>query len=162
MIKIMMKSQRRGQAAIEFLVTYGWAIMAAMIVIGALTYFGITNPTTSLPDKCIFSNSFECKDFQITNDTLRLKVINTAGETIYGDPSKNITANMTDTDAGCTVVGAPSYLDPEAEMEIVCLNPPGSPFNTREKAKVRLTINYQKTPTGYNQVSLGEIYSTVQ
>ena len=32
--------QKKGQAAMEFLMTYGWAILAAIVVIGALgTYF---------------------------------------------------------------------------------------------------------------------------
>lgn len=156
--------RRRGQAAIEFLVTYGWAIMAAMLVIGALTYFGITNPATSLPDKCIFSNAFECKDFLITNVTANIKVINTAGQTVYGP----ITALLTDTGAAatCTTNSSgtmfPASLEPEAEMEVVCRNPPGSPFNQDEKAKVKITITYKKIPSGYDQVSLGEVYSTVQ
>jgi len=158
--------RRRGQAAIEFLVTYGWAIMAAMLVIGALTYFGITNPATSLPDKCIFSNAFACKDFILTNDTVRLKVTNTAGQTIYGYGNPvDITANLTDNNKGCTTNsgGSPiGSLEPDAEMEIICLNPPDSPFNTDEKAKIKITITYRKTPTGYDQVSLGEVYATVQ
>jgi len=131
-----------------------------------LTYFGITNPATSLPDKCIFSNGFECKDFLINDTQIKLKVINTAGQTIYGDPVKNITALMTDNSLPCiTDVGGTNpavSLEPEAEMEIICNNPPGSPFNTDEKAKVKITITYKKTPTGYDQVSLGEAYATVQ
>ena len=164
MINILIKKRRRGQAAIEFLVTYGWAIMAAMIVIGALTYFGITNPSTSLPDKCIFANAFECKDFQINTTALRLKVINTQGETIYGNAT-GIAAYMTDNNVACVVTGSPkTYLDPEAELEVTCNNPPDSPFNSKEKAKVRVTISYLKSPdvTAYKQVSLGEVYSTVQ
>jgi len=34
---------RKGQAAIEFLVTYGWAILIVLIAIGALAYFGVLN-----------------------------------------------------------------------------------------------------------------------
>ena len=158
--------KRRGQAAIEFLVTYGWAIMAAMLVIGALTYFGITNPATSLPDKCIFANAFECKDFMITPSEVQLKLTNVAGQTVYGLGSiaspEPIAANLTDNNAVCTITGSPTFLEPEDEMEVVCNNPPGSPFNTGEKAKIKVTIIYRKTPSGYNQVSLGEVYSTVQ
>ena len=35
--------QRKGQAAMEFLMTYGWAILAAIIAIGALAAFGVFN-----------------------------------------------------------------------------------------------------------------------
>jgi uncharacterized protein (UPF0333 family) len=31
--------QQRGQAAMEFLMTYGWAILVVLIAIGALAYF---------------------------------------------------------------------------------------------------------------------------
>ena len=158
--------KKRGQSAIEFIITYGWAIMAAMLVIGALTYFGITNPSTSLPDKCIFSNAFECKDYQITSTTLNLKVINTMGQTIYADSSGNISAKLTETDYPCTVNYGPdgsASLEPEMDMEVICTNPPGSPFNTRDKAKIKVTLTYAKTPSGgYDQVSLGEVYATVQ
>jgi len=57
--------------------------MAAMLVIGALTYFGITNPSYSLPDKYQFSNGFEVKDYQITTSQIKLKVVNTFGQTLY-------------------------------------------------------------------------------
>lgn len=36
--------ERKGQAAMEFLMTYGWAILAAIIAIGVLAYFGVFSP----------------------------------------------------------------------------------------------------------------------
>ena len=36
--------EKRGQAAMEFLMTYGWAILAAIIAIGVLAYFGVFSP----------------------------------------------------------------------------------------------------------------------
>jgi hypothetical protein len=171
-----MKNNNKGQAAIEFLVTYGWAIMAAMVVIGALTYFGMTNPSTSLPDKCIFSNAFSCKDYQIQTDKtlgksiVRLQMINSFGQTIYG----NMTAECTNDNSlsfSCTMNGNPSlpypeYLEPDDIINITCecANTPDTLFNVKEKAKVKITINYKKNPdaSAYNQVSLGEVYATVQ
>lgn len=40
---------KKGQAAMEFLMTYGWAILAAVVVIGVLAYFGVFNPGTYTP-----------------------------------------------------------------------------------------------------------------
>ncbi|MGV8141410.1 MAG: hypothetical protein ACP5NW_03135 [Candidatus Woesearchaeota archaeon] len=156
-----------GQAALEFLITYGWAIMAALIVIGALTYFGVTNPATSLPDKCIFSNVFACKDYQISSSALRLKLVNIGGQTIYNaTPHRNISATLSDTGAACQNIYQPvPSLDPESEVEFVCnnfTNLPGTPFNPKEKAKIKVTVKYRNTPTGYDQISLGEVYATVQ
>lgn len=38
---------RKGQAAIEFLMTYGWAILVVLAAIGALFYFGVLGPQTN-------------------------------------------------------------------------------------------------------------------
>ena len=40
----MITTKKRGQAAMEFLMTYGWAILAAIVAIGVLAYFGVFNP----------------------------------------------------------------------------------------------------------------------
>ncbi|MBR9700627.1 hypothetical protein GOV11_02060 [Candidatus Woesearchaeota archaeon] len=54
---------KRAQAALEFITTYGWAIMIVLVMIGALSYFGVTNPKEYLPEKCIFKTGFNCLDF---------------------------------------------------------------------------------------------------
>ncbi|MCX6706727.1 MAG: hypothetical protein NT001_01140 [Candidatus Woesearchaeota archaeon] len=46
--------KKKAQAAMEFLMTYGWAILVVLVVIGALAYFGVLSPKKLLPDKCIF------------------------------------------------------------------------------------------------------------
>jgi len=56
---------RRGQAALEFLMTYGWAILVVLIVIGALAYFGILNPSILLPEKCTLQMGLYCNDHRI-------------------------------------------------------------------------------------------------
>jgi len=57
---------KRGQAAMEFLMTYGWAILVVLVVIGALAYFGILNPLTLLPERCELEMGFYCRDHLIT------------------------------------------------------------------------------------------------
>ncbi|MEK6879907.1 MAG: hypothetical protein AABY22_09885 [Nanoarchaeota archaeon] len=37
---------KQGQAIMEFLMTYGWAILAAIIAIAVLAHFGVLNPET--------------------------------------------------------------------------------------------------------------------
>jgi len=46
---------KRAQAAMEFLMTYGWAILVVLAAIGALAYFGVLSPGNLLPHKCEFS-----------------------------------------------------------------------------------------------------------
>ena len=43
---------KRGQAALEFLSTYGFAFLIILVMIGALAYFGVLDPTRFLPNRC--------------------------------------------------------------------------------------------------------------
>ncbi len=40
----VMKNERKGQAALEYLVTYGWAVLAIVIIAAVLWYLGVFNP----------------------------------------------------------------------------------------------------------------------
>jgi len=40
--------------------TYGWAILVVLAAIGALSYFGILNPSKFTPDTCLASSGFAC------------------------------------------------------------------------------------------------------
>ena len=46
---------KKGQAAMEFLMTYGWAIVVVLAAIGALAYFGVLSPNKLLPDRTTFA-----------------------------------------------------------------------------------------------------------
>jgi hypothetical protein len=61
-------SRTRGQAAIEYLVTYGWAIVIILVVISALLYFGVISPKKLIPDSCDFGFQIECIEAEIGHD----------------------------------------------------------------------------------------------
>ena len=69
----------KGQAAMEFLMTYGWAILVVLIVIGALAYFGVLSPSTLLPEKCTFPVSITCTDHSVGQSSITLILLNGAG-----------------------------------------------------------------------------------
>ncbi len=80
-----MKTNRKGQAAMEFLMTYGWAILVVLIVISALAYFGVLDPSNFVPDRCTFPVSLTCTDFVVKGNgagftQLQLTVANGAGQ----------------------------------------------------------------------------------
>lgn len=55
----------RGQAAIEYLVTYGWAFLVIIVAVAALSYFGVINPRSWFPDRCDLGSQLECSDSEI-------------------------------------------------------------------------------------------------
>jgi hypothetical protein len=79
---------KRAQAAMEFLMTYGWAILVVLVAIGALAYFGVLSPARFLPESCTMAPGIGCDDFKITYDaggsTIQLLLRNGMGETVSG------------------------------------------------------------------------------
>jgi len=75
-----MKIFRKSQAAMEFLMTYGWAILVVLVAIGALAYFGVLSPDKFLPSKCVLPAGLTCADFKIdTTDSVTVVLRNGLG-----------------------------------------------------------------------------------
>ena len=70
---------RKAQAAMEFLMTYGWALLAVLVVIGALAYLGILDVETILPERCTFPVPLNCQDHVVNEANLQLVLLNGAG-----------------------------------------------------------------------------------
>ena len=49
--------------------TYGWAILVVLIVIGALAYFGVFNPSNLLPERCALTQGLSCSDWRVDSST---------------------------------------------------------------------------------------------
>ena len=96
-----MLNTKKSQAALEFLMTYGWAILVVLIVISALAYFGVLNPQRMLPSRCTMPTGFSCMDYvahQSTDDVV-LKVVNGMGSAIIID---DLDLTSTGTHPSCT------------------------------------------------------------
>src|SRR5262245_42689263 len=102
----MATRSRKGQAALEFLTTYGWAVLIILVMIGAITYFGVLRPSKFLPSKCVVSTEFNCDDYQIQSNVARIQLKQGIGKSIiwnsaacvFDDPvagRQNITATVT-------------------------------------------------------------------
>jgi hypothetical protein len=76
---------KKGQAAMEFLMTYGWAIVVVLAAIGALAYFGVLSPQKLLPDRTTFSAPVPNVDNAVvdrTNDIVAVAFRNNKGVAI--------------------------------------------------------------------------------
>jgi len=70
---------KKGQAAMEFLMTYGWAILVVLAAIGALAYFGVLSPDRFMPSKCLVSGGFSCTEYKITTTEVKMNIQNNLG-----------------------------------------------------------------------------------
>ncbi|MBI5177103.1 LamG domain-containing protein [Candidatus Micrarchaeota archaeon] len=73
------------QSALEYLVTYGWAFVAMVIISISLWYTGAFDPLSFAGGgkSCGGFGSFACEDFKVdSSGTVKLTLLNTAGEQI--------------------------------------------------------------------------------
>jgi uncharacterized protein (UPF0333 family) len=70
---------KKGQAALEFLMTYGWAILVVLAAIAALAYFGVFSPSRFLPEKCLLPSGLSCIDSAATTTGVTVVIQNAAG-----------------------------------------------------------------------------------
>lgn len=78
---------KKGQAAMEFLMTYGWAILAAIIAIGVLAYFGVFSPGRFVSDNYVVNAPFNIRAGQVNSvdQEIHLEILNGAGESVTVD-----------------------------------------------------------------------------
>ena len=72
----------KGQAAMEFLMTYGWAILAAIIAIGVLAYFGVFSPGKYAPSATVVNPPFYAQGavVSVTEGNIKMELKNNGGD----------------------------------------------------------------------------------
>jgi hypothetical protein len=154
---------RRGQAALEFLTTYGWAFLVILVMIGAISYFGILQPTKLLPSRCTISPEFNCVDYAIdSSGFIQLQLKQNAGKTIF---LNNITCAYEETVVrglpSPSPASSPSSWSPKATLPLNCTIPAVG-LLAGQKVKVTFDITYQKSATGLTHVTSGELFNEVK
>jgi len=104
--------QKKGQAAMEFLMTYGWAILAAVIAIGVLGYFGVFSPGKYTSGNAIITSPFYVNAHNAKVGGITLELSNRGGETfeiqrvgVLGtDCSANFTSVPANVSADATII----------------------------------------------------------
>ena len=71
------KINSKGQAALEFMTTYGWAILAIILAISTLYYFDVLDPDKYIQTSCNTGNQIECVEAVIyTNGDFGIRLRN--------------------------------------------------------------------------------------
>lgn len=72
----------KGQTALEYLITYGWAILVILVVLAVLWYYGIFNPARWAGEAVTEGSAFKIVDKNLNTSTLTLMIGNKAGTTV--------------------------------------------------------------------------------
>ncbi|MFP4118977.1 MAG: hypothetical protein ACLFTH_02895 [Candidatus Woesearchaeota archaeon] len=164
--------KQKGQAALEFLTTYGWAFLVILVMIGALAGFGILTPSNFLPDRCNFASELSCSESAIVADDetdfdpdLKLFLKNNIGNSVKIDPADIEVESeyISGTYTGCTIDGSTDTATISASdaVNITCSDMGEFPA-PGEKAKIQVDLKY--TPVGKNLAKAvqGEIFTDIQ
>lgn len=177
----------RAQASIEFLSTYGWAFMVIILMIGTVSYFGVTNPDIFVAEKCTFEEDITCVDFFASSITLDgedagllvLTMRQSTGRSVFVQDmdcsrqydsfayiheeddafseKKNL---LTDSETSDSL----KQWDPSEELTIKChISASGdSPFVKGESASVPVKLAIKKRADGFTHVYNSEVITRVQ
>ncbi len=158
--------EKRGQSALEFLMTYGWAFLVILVMIGALGYYGILSPTKFIPEKCIFGSKLSCEAHAGDTPGEILKLKNNLPERINITNVKFSNEN-TDGYKGCYGWGwcVQKVIPSDSTVETPCLiaNDDWKHDKSRigEKVKTKYKITYYTDSPEFEKVIKGETYTTL-
>ncbi len=172
------KLNTSAQSAMEYLITYGWAILIIAVVLAALFELGVFSGGQSLPQACIAEAGFICKSPIYTASGITFTFGQTTGRDYYGDwvfvaaegkalDSNGVPANFL---AGAVQIVPSSVLVPGQTVQVdfpasdfqegdVPTNPTiGTPF--AGYIWMGYCLSPCNTPTAYSKVATLTIKST--
>lgn len=153
----------KSQSAMEYLTTYGWAIIVIAVVLGTLFSLGLFTPGTFVNTTCVFPAEFECLSAILgsTNSTLSVNVQQTASSSInitaYGCNGQSKVANMITLGSPLTMT-----IGSNQTFAITCYNN-GTAVSVASGQifKGYVIINYTSLQTNFPHTVIGSIIAKV-
>jgi len=135
----------------EFLMTYGWAILAAVIAIGVLAYFGVFSPGKYVSGTSVFNSPFYANAYNIkASSGVTLELRNNGGED-YVIQSLTV--------AGCGTNDTPISIAVGNSAAIVVTCTPALTNGNTFKGDV--TVVYRKTGSSVDLILTGTVAGKV-
>jgi len=143
--------RKKGQAALEFLMTYGWAILVVIAAIGALAYFGVLSPDRFLPEKCTLPSGIVCADHSATTSQITLVIQNSQG---FAMSTVSVAVNGTGCDA--TGTGPVTLANGDTGTYVISCSPAVGKF------KGDVLVSFVNQGSGLAHTKVGELIASVQ
>ena len=146
---------RKAQAAMEFLMTYGWAILVVLVAIGALAYFGVLKADKFLPEKCLIpaSSGLFCDEFTTSSSTgtITLRIKNILTDAV------NIESISLDSPSCATSAGGTIDADGVSDFSLSC----SGGLAPQQKVKASITLTYSAGTSGLNKSTAGQLVTLI-
>ena len=146
-------SGRKSQAAMEFLMTYGWAILVVLAAIAALAYFGVLSPAKFLPEKCILEAGLTCVGQKVEPSKMTLVLENSVD-------GRSITINSI-TVGGCSVSPG-SIMSTGQPYTFTLIGPSCNNGVAKDKFRGEIVVGYTDKNTNLTKTMNGQLNSKVE
>ena len=141
---------RRAQAAMEFLMTYGWAVLVVIGAITALAYFGVFQHTKIIPAQCVVGPGIHCDDYAMQETEATFVLRNGLGNPIIIDTIALETCQQ-------NYSSQVEYGRAETFVMTNCtFGNSGSVF------KEDITVTFTDTRTGFQKSTYGKVVAHIQ
>ncbi|MFW5747075.1 MAG: hypothetical protein ACOCWQ_06015 [Nanoarchaeota archaeon] len=145
----MRQLRRRGQVALEFLITYGWAFAVILGALASLAYVGVFDFSSFITERCEFSTGIYCVDGIAKSTGVSVAVQN-------GMPIDLENVVVVINECG-TATGSGNILSGETQTyDANCALSSGTAF------KSPIVVNYTNPDSGFNHTKIGTIVYKVQ
>ena len=142
--------KKRGQAATEFMMTYGWMIFVVIIVLGVLFGMGVFD--IKLENSCYIPDPYKCLDVKFNSNDQKLTLkISASG--IDKSNVNQVLDNPADLNDGikvkgdaCSIVGSNSLATSEdTPVEVSCdYSASGTTIGKEKKFEGTIKLQYKK------------------
>ena len=141
---------KKSQAAMEFLMTYGWAILVVLAAIAALAYFGVLSPEKFLPEKCLMETGFTCISSKVEPAQSTIVLSNGLGKSLIIDSIQI---------GGCTTTFSDSMMTEEEKTFVItgCSN-----GDLRETFKGEVAVKFTEKRTNLSKTAYGVINTKIE
>jgi hypothetical protein len=149
--------KQRAQAAMEFLMTYGWAILVVLAAIGALAYFGVLSPDQFVNERCTIGSEFQCNNELVSESDATLSVINTQSGTV--------TVNSITLNGGCftnETVNVNQTLPSRDETAVQTFTCTSGQNTAETLEEIDLLVEYTRNDESIIREAPGEFLARVQ
>lgn len=154
----MFRKEKKAQAAMEFLMTYGWAILAAIIAIGVLAYFGVFSPGKFTPTAAVLNAPLYANAWNVegATGTVSVEVKNNGGDTITLSAFTITGAEQGGTSVTCAAGAPTNVLDPGELATVTSICNTGS-LTVGQTFKGDISVSYTKSGGSLALSSTGTI-----
>ena len=150
---------KKAQTALEYLMTYGWAILIIIIVGAALYALGVFSPGTFTGKRSTGFSAFQMTDFKVdTEPELTVVVGNRLGKTIT---LNSIIATYKNNECNDTINEG---IGPNAQKtySINCSDEWSGPLDLKSSYSVSLDFNYTDPDSGLTHLDAGTLFGIIE